>query len=144
MLLPWQQGSGGHSGFPLLRGSIRLGEHRLHHHRILTWTHTHTLLLLNAWSIFVNKDKNHWTADTRCYLMSGGTVLLCCGCQCFRIAKAISINGHHWKRNKNTLLQHHVMCCVGPNTYPSSPVWRKYHAKLHFKTWQFIVTLLIS
>ncbi len=27
---------------------------------------------------------------------------------------------------------------------PSSPVWRKYHAKLHFKTWQFIVTLLIS
>ena len=42
MLLPWQQGSGGHPGFPLLRGSIRLGEHRLCHHQDLTWTHTHT------------------------------------------------------------------------------------------------------
>lgn len=55
---------------------------------------------------------------------------------------------HKWsslnKRNKNTLLQHHVMRCVGSDTYPFPPAWRKYHAKLHFKTWHFIVTLLIS
>lgn len=95
MLLPWQQGSGGHPDFPLLRGSIRLGEHRLRRHQILTWTraHTHThaltLLLLNACSVFVCRGYRTTTREqltlqrqmkffrARCWLMPGGETVFC-------------------------------------------------------------------
>ncbi len=55
---------------------------------------------------------------------------------------------HKWSSLKKALKTHYfsIMSCLVlalRHTLPLS-VWRKHHAKLHFKTWHFIVTLLIS
>lgn len=118
-----------------------------------TETHTPASKCLKSLCLQRQQDKNQWTVDTsetNELLMSQVLAHVWRNCSVVEDHVRQKCNGsiHKWsslkKIIKKTLLQHHVMRSFGFYTYPSPPVWRKYHAKLHFKTWHFIVTLLIS
>lgn len=144
MLLPWQQGFGGHPGFPLLRGSIRLGEHRLCRHQILTWTHTcaHTHTHTASWFGMCclecvcpqwKQDEKNWRGDAH---KANELFVNLLWRLCIRNAKVITTRWLSLK--KEIYYVCYVLVC------PSSSLWRQHQAKLRFTIWQVSVTSLIS
>lgn len=94
----------------------------------------HTLLPLNAWSVFVCRDNRTGTSGqfgdkwTSIESDAGSCLEELLGSVVDDgVHQKCNVCIHKWsslkKRIKNALLQHHVMPCVGSSTYPFPLLW---------------------